>query len=294
MTPATDTRTLTDTALDLAAHGMHVFPLKPGSKVPALMADWEGRATTDPARIQRCWSAGAFNIGIACGPSGLLVVDLDTPKPETKPPAAPFDQEGVNDGMDALAVVCIANAEPFPFDTLTVTTGRGGTHLYFTQPEGQALRNSAGRLGWLIDTRGVGGYVVAPGSTVDGNPYTLTFDTVPAVLPCWLARLLAAPKSPPRPARMAHTAARSSSGYGAAVLRGELAKLTSARAGTRNDTLNAVAFTLGTHVARGTLTRALAEAALTQVAERWGTDVSKSLGTIERSLSDGERKAGTR
>jgi hypothetical protein len=44
------------------------------------------------------------------------VIDLHTPKPETKPPAAPFDQDGVNDGMDALVVLSIRHAEPFPCD----------------------------------------------------------------------------------------------------------------------------------------------------------------------------------
>jgi predicted MFS family arabinose efflux permease len=28
---------------------------------------WEDRATTDPDRIRRAWSAGAFNVGIATG-----------------------------------------------------------------------------------------------------------------------------------------------------------------------------------------------------------------------------------
>jgi bifunctional DNA primase/polymerase-like protein len=42
--------------------------------------------------------------------------------------------------------------------TYTVT---GGQHLYFRQPPSLELCNSAGRLGWKIDTRGHGGYVLA-------------------------------------------------------------------------------------------------------------------------------------
>jgi hypothetical protein len=122
----TDNHLLT-AALDLAGRGFHVFPLKPNSKVPALTHDWEGRATTDPGVIERCWRTGAFNIGIACGPSGLYVLDLDTPKPDTPPPVAPFDEPGITTGADALAQLATLNAEPYPFDTLTVLTGRGAT-----------------------------------------------------------------------------------------------------------------------------------------------------------------------
>ncbi|MEJ8643609.1 bifunctional DNA primase/polymerase [Streptomyces sp. MS1.HAVA.3] len=42
--------------LDLAAGGMHVFPLRPNDKRPAVDR-WEQRATLDPDRIRRCWDA---------------------------------------------------------------------------------------------------------------------------------------------------------------------------------------------------------------------------------------------
>ncbi|HEV2636290.1 MAG TPA: bifunctional DNA primase/polymerase [Actinocrinis sp.] len=281
------------TALDLAERGMHVFPLKPGEKTPALHKDWENRATTDPARIKRCWAAGPFNIGIACGPSGLLVIDLDTPKPETKPAPPPFDVPGVNDGADALALLAEQHAERFPWETLTVTTTNGGMHLYFTQPPGTQLRNTAGRLGWLIDTRGHGGYVVGPGSTVHSKAYRTTYPGPPAPLPRWLHRLLDPPKPKPRPAPPPG-AFKTPSRYAEAVLRGELERILSAVPGTRNDTLNRAAFTLGTHVAKGTLPEALAERALTHAAENLGGNVPKSLATIRSALADGQRKGGTR
>jgi hypothetical protein len=40
--------------------------------------DWEHRACADPGRVARYWPSSSHNAGIACGPSGLVVVDLDT------------------------------------------------------------------------------------------------------------------------------------------------------------------------------------------------------------------------
>src|SRR6266536_6029828 len=177
------------TALGHARRGWRVFPLRPGDKRPAVR-DWETRATTDPARIERAWRADRFNIGIACGPSGLVVVDLDQPKPGQVPPPA-YRLPGVRHGGDVLAVLCEANDQPLPVDTYTVRTASGGTHLYYATPAAVTLRNTAGRLGWLIDTRATGGYVVAAGSTVASHQYTALVDVDPVPLPGWLADRLA-------------------------------------------------------------------------------------------------------
>jgi hypothetical protein len=82
-------------ALDAAERGWHVFPLRSGTKRPALHGEqactgigecasghrkWEQRVTTDLDRIRAAWSSAPFNVGIATSPSGLVVVDLDVPK----------------------------------------------------------------------------------------------------------------------------------------------------------------------------------------------------------------------
>src|SRR6266511_3862702 len=77
----TDVLSLRTAALRYAAQGWHVFPLWPGTKTPAVPDAWQHRATTNPDLIGRWWSGRPFNIGLAVGPSGLLVVDLDAPKP---------------------------------------------------------------------------------------------------------------------------------------------------------------------------------------------------------------------
>jgi hypothetical protein len=307
---------LLSAALGLAARGWYVFPLHPGSKIPAFPghpADrcdrtdtrcrdghtgWEPRATLDPARIRRAWTARPYGIGIACGPSGLLVLDLDTPKPGDPPRPAGWDLPGVHDGSDAFAVVCERAGQPVPAETYTVRTGRGGTHLYYRQPDGLTLGNTAGAsttgLGWKIDTRGAGGLVVAAGSTVDTNPYTVVLDLDPAPLPGWLAdRLTPAPL--PAPATVPALPGSRAGRWTAAALTREADRVTNAPGGAHNAELYAAARILGELVAGGaipeqtvrdTLTNAAAAAASTG---RCGC----TPGGIERTITSGLR-AGAR
>lgn len=190
-------------ALHAAARGWHVFPLTPGSKRPAVR-DWESRATTDPDHISRWWRDGPYNVGLATGPSQLVVVDLDTPKGEDDVPPPDWALAGITEGTDVLALIAERLEQPYPNGTFTVRTGRGGSHLYFRAPAGQQLRNTGGKLGWKVDTRAAGGYVVAAGSIVDGRPYETTLDTAPVALPGWLADALTTQPAPP-PVRMPST-----------------------------------------------------------------------------------------
>jgi hypothetical protein len=134
--------------------------------------------------------------------------------------------------------------------------------------------------------------VVAPGSTVGGKPYRTTYATEPAPLPVWITRLIDPPKRQVVAGPLPRF--RSPSKYAETVLRGELDKALSALPGTRNDTLNRVAFTLGTHITRGTLPADLVQRALDEVAQRLGGDVNKSLDTIRNGLSAGQQKGETR
>jgi hypothetical protein len=271
------------TALAHARRGWRVFPLRPGDKRPAVR-DWETRATTDPARIERAWSADQFNIGIACGPSALVVVDLDQPKPGQVPPPA-YRMPGVRDGGDVLAVLCEANDQPLPVDTYTVRTASGGTHLYYAAPPGVTLRNTAGRLGWLIDTRSAGGYVVAAGSTIARRDYVALVDVHPVPLPDWLTVRLADRDPSPAPS----VAAGSPTAYAAAALRGELDRVLATQPGSRNHTLNAAAFALGQLVSAGLLPRQLAEDALMLAGQAIGLQARECAATIRSGLDSGER-----
>ncbi|MBV9314516.1 MAG: bifunctional DNA primase/polymerase [Pseudonocardia sp.] len=58
-----------------------------------------------------------------------------------------------------------------------------GNALYFHAPKGTHLGNTVGKLGWQIDRRGVGGYVVAPGSVRSDGYYTIIDTAAVAPLP---------------------------------------------------------------------------------------------------------------
>lgn len=159
-----------DAALDHARRGFHVFPIRPGAKSPPLVR-WKTEATTDPNKIHRLWADWpTANIGIATGPSGLLVVDVDIR--DGKPGEESLDNIQLEWG-------------DLP-QTLTAVTASGGRHLYFW---GSAKsRNS--EIGEALDVKSEGGYVVAPGSRLtDEGECRWENSTSPAEAPEWLIKV---------------------------------------------------------------------------------------------------------
>ncbi len=124
---------------------------------------------------------GAFNVGIATGPSGLVVVDLDLPKDKSSSDAP--------SGATTFAALCERAGHAVP-DTYRVRTASGGEHLYFTAPAGVRLGNTAGTVADSVDTRAWGGYVVAAGSTTPAGKYEALSAPETAVLPPWLQAIL--------------------------------------------------------------------------------------------------------
>lgn len=141
-------------ALDLAGRGFRVFPLRENDWRPKIKG-WVDAATIDEETIRRWWAQWPkANVGVATG-QGLVVIDIDNKK-------------GKNGSASFAALGLPADS----LDTFTVETPSGGRHVYF---HGDAGANSAGRLGLGLDVRGVGGYVVGPGSLLadgvkDGQP----------------------------------------------------------------------------------------------------------------------------
>ncbi|MEU5429970.1 bifunctional DNA primase/polymerase [Streptomyces olivoreticuli] len=285
-------RALLNAALDTAERGWHVFPVRPGDKRPAI-SEWESRATTDRARITRCWTHTLYNIGIATGPSRLVVVDLDTPKREDETPPAEWAQPGITDGADVLAALCEQHGRRYPCETYSVRTWSGGTHLYFAAPDGDELHNTRGKLGWKIDTRAVGGLVVGAGSIVNGDPYAVMHEAVPEPLPLWLAGLLrSAPLPPQKPVTVALTTDRRGS-YLRAAVNGELERVTSSPPDGHNNALYLASVALGQLIAGGELNAVDVTDWLTAAALRVGQSDGEARRTIASGLKAGAQRPRT-
>ncbi|MFE2987955.1 bifunctional DNA primase/polymerase [Streptomyces sp. NPDC059262] len=293
MTQPTDpprgcTLALLAAALGPTAHGWHVFPLRPGDKRPSGHAEQrcpgtgrcanghlkpEQRATLDRDLIVMAWTVQPYNIGIATGPSGLLVVDLDVRKPE--------EQEGTPDGVESLLALCERAGQTLP-PTYQVRTPSGGQHLYFTQPDGMRLHSSAGRLGHHIDTRGWGGYVVAPGSTTPHGTYTVTDESPVAPLPAWLADLLAErPKPDPHTVM---TPVRDGTKAAQVALDRECTVIRAAGDHSRNNTLHKSTCKVARFVAWGNISRSTVEEAIQAAGESTGLSVAECTTTIRSAM----------
>jgi hypothetical protein len=278
-------------ALAAADLGWHVFPCAPGSKRPALKDNWQDLATTDPDRIRSWWARQAYNIGIACGPSGLVVIDLDM-NTARDAPGGGEGPGGHASGVVSLELLCRAHGQRYPDGTYTVGTPSGGCHLYFTAPAAP-VRNSAGRAGPGIDIRADGGYVVGAGSRIGEHAYAARGDFLPLTLPfpAWLARLLTDDPAPSQALRpLPFPDGTASRAYALAALREETRRVADALPGTRNDTLNRAAFSLGQLVAARLLPPLPVMTALADAAACAGLPDDEARRTIRSGVAAGTRK----
>ena len=180
-------------ALELAALGWHILPLSAASKrplgncpacrtqpgAPGHLPDgcpclagggWchgVRAATTDPARITAWWQREPAAVpGVAAGPSGLVLIDIDNhggPRRRTWPPACcpastwppnPIpgtvwdDPARYRDGRDTLHLLARLRGGPRPWppgpghQPVSVTTPSGGIHLWYPHPPTGSARPS--------------------------------------------------------------------------------------------------------------------------------------------------------
>ncbi len=179
-----------NTAQRLLGHELHVFPAdhpdhkqcigKHGpdnpcdgkrGKHPAVKWGVWAIAPT-PQTISLGWRKhrGACNIGIACGPSSLVVLD--------------------EDAAGELQRWCDAHGITLP-PTYTVSTGRGN-HYYFRWDHTKTRIGNHERIfdGYKINVRGDGGYVIGEGSQHESGIIYTGNDRPIAELPDTVANLL--------------------------------------------------------------------------------------------------------
>jgi hypothetical protein len=120
----------------------------------------------------------------------------------------------------------------------------------------------------MLDSRGHGGQVLAPGSRLANGAYELADDTDPARLPGWLSWRLSVRAAPavsgPPVSRSA--APRDAGVYVSAVVRAELQRVAQAARGGHNAAVFTAARALGQLVGAGALDHATAAADLTRAA----------------------------
>jgi hypothetical protein len=176
-----DSNSRLEWALKLAEQGFRIFPLQPGSKTP-FKGSWKDMATTDPDMI-RTWFENNSSINYAVNPDDKhVVIDIDRKPDEI-------------DGLDNFVSLAVESddwdwADFDSWETFTVQTpsGKGGYHVYLRTDE--AVGNSHQLWPESIDIRGVGGYVVGPGSYLDAGEgksgeYSVVKDAEPAPAPKW-------------------------------------------------------------------------------------------------------------
>nr|WP_237694645.1 bifunctional DNA primase/polymerase [Streptomyces sp. SID2563] len=298
------------TAWWCARQGWPVHPLAPGRKTPVANCEAcrrpdhdrarcgclrAGRwchgfhaATLDLDRIGQWWSIRPdLGVGVATGPAGLVVIDVDAharelPRRDRLLPgvgiATGIDLTGLANGFHTLGLLAALRGATSPADdtsTLRVRTPSGGMHVWYRNDGGHRWQCSAGSgsgraLAWQVDVRAHGGYIVAPGTVTAAGTYRpVGAVRTPAPLPAWLARELQRtghlPTSPapgPRPvpprARQAVLAAGGrSDAPGERLLTGLLADVAACASvpegAAFSEKLNRAAYTAGGLVAAGHL-----------------------------------------
>lgn len=162
-------------ALQMVSRRCHVFRLARGEKARFIDADWaRGGATCDPLEaFDKFNEGGPYNVGVRG--TGLVIVDIDRPVNGHK-----------HDGRETLERMGLELPPTF-----TVRTPSGGEHRYYDAGD---LTFSQRGLGPGVDVRTSGGYVLGPGSVIDGVPYEILDDRAFFPVSQALASLLTAVK----------------------------------------------------------------------------------------------------
>lgn len=253
-------------ALELAAHGLRVFPCR-DNKAPCTPRGFHD-AVFDPGAVRELWRQYPGElIGVPTGQeNGFDAPDIDPDK-----------------GGDAWLSW---HRHRLPV-TRAHQTRRGGLHFLFEHLPG--IRNSESKLAPGVDVRGEGGYVIWwPGFGGD-----IVHSGVPAPWPDWLPPLLipqpraSGAVTPARPRRIGKMGTHAES-----IIARTLYRLETARPGERHAHLRAAACTLGGLLDAAAISESQATLVLFDAVKRAGGDAvseTNAMGTIAWGLAKGRQ-----
>jgi Bifunctional DNA primase/polymerase, N-terminal len=339
-------------ALELAALGWHILPLSATSKRPlgncpacraqhgttghlahacSCLADggWchgVRAATTDPARITAWWQREPAAVpGVAAGPSGLVLIDIDAhggqhpPRlatgllpgidlaAEPIPTSAWDDPARFRDGRDTLILLARLRGGPRPWPAgpdhqpVTTATPSGGVHLWYKAPANglrQALSDPHGRYGlaWQVDIKAGWSYGIAPGASTSKGTYQVRDGDLarPGRMPAWLAREVIRATTAVSPRPVTSPPSPRSGGPGRAAylttVIGRGAAQLAAMTDGRKCALSALAYQAGGLLAWSGLPREHIARQLTDAGAAAGLPPRVSARIVSRAIANGEAR----
>lgn len=159
-----------EAALAARLQGFNVFPAVENTKI-ARIKNWQHLASSDEKQIREWWGQWP-NDNVAGLTTDKLVLDIDTR----------------NDGH--ISFKDFTDMSSLVGDELIRTavhkTQGGGRHIIFQLPPHTHLKGGAHKFGRGLDLKSWNGYILLPGSTVEGRPYERHNDAQIALAPQWL------------------------------------------------------------------------------------------------------------
>lgn len=162
------------TALSLLSSGFSVIPAH-GKQPIGTWQDYQRKLKTAGELERDFINFSNTNIGIVTGKiSNIFVLDIDG-----------------YEGEESLSKL-EKKYKPLP-PSVEVITGGDGRHIYFHYPKDNEVKNSAGKIGYKLDIRGNGGFVICPPSVhKSGKQYHWSVDCTEDISPApeWLLNLV--------------------------------------------------------------------------------------------------------
>lgn len=262
----------------VALLGWHVYPHSRHSRAGCFEGAQDA-ATANLDQIEKwCREYPNSNWRVVFGPSGLWGLDLDRP---------PLHQ---HDGV-ALFAEWVKQHDPLPPRPM-LRSGGGGLAVFFKYA-GEPIRGAFQPPCGIDPRRGRQTQTIPPSVHHEtGRPYVWAvapWDIAPPVAPSWLLAAVA-PKPEPKIERPKPIAKGDKArNYAVGALYQAVRRVATAGDGSRNNTLNAEAFSLSKFVADGSLGEEELRDALYHAATTAGLLARDALATIQSGLRAGRR-----